>query len=135
MAEISLRHGRPDAAKAMLVRALERVEDRGEVYHLAEIHRLQAELAWMTGGADDVAAICGHLSRAFDVAEDQMAAIWIRRNAQSAQRLHGLVTGGTSPNTGYDVDLDGFTDDEVELAQQMSHSRRLIQLMDTGAAA
>lgn len=129
MAEMNLRHGREADAQAMLSRALKRANEKGELYYLSEIHRLQAELAWATQGSAGIGVVTTQLSRAIDIAEQQHAAIWIRRNAQCAQRLYRLMMKDTSLGNEQSLRLDSFTHDDVELAARISFVRKIIHRM------
>lgn len=124
MAETSLRSGRFTAAQSMLRSALDRADKKGEFYYLAEIRRLQAELVWATEGRGGAALIQKHLTSAIGTANEQQDAIWIRRIAQSAQRLHGLISSDPAP--GGAPELDSFTDDEVELAHRVAYAKNLL---------
>lgn len=125
MAEMNLRHGREADAQAMLSRALERANEKGELYYLSEIHRLQAELAWATQGPAGINVISTQLFRAVDIAEQQHSAIWIRKNALSAQRLHRLIIKDTSLDVERGSELDSFTHDDVELAARTRFARQI----------
>lgn len=129
MADVSLRHGRPSDAQTMLTRALDKAKHKGETYYLAEIYRLQAELLWAKQECEGTGAICAHLERAIDTAEEQKAAIWIRRTMQSAHRLHGLIAGHETAFSASFPDLNNFTADEADLSKRVAYCRRLIDIM------
>ncbi len=135
MAEMHLRHGRSAEAEALLSRALERANQKGELYYLAEIYRLKAELTWEMHGPQQVKLMSSQLSRAIDIAEQQNAAIWIRRNAQSADRLIRSITGEVSSGVGQTLDLKTFTDDAVELAARTAYARELLRLLAQAPAS
>ena len=70
-----------------LERARQTVEQTGERFYLAEIHRLQGELCGVRSGMWLVPEVCQHFLHSLDVSEEQGAMHWVRRTAESIAQL------------------------------------------------
>ena len=85
LADVERRAGRYDQALAHLDRALRQVEDTGERWYEAELHRLRGELALRSGGDASAAEAAFHA--ALGLARRQVAKTWELRAAASLARL------------------------------------------------
>ena len=85
LADVEGRAGLHDQALAHVVEALRQVEDTGERWYEAELHRRRGELALSSGGDASVAEAAFHA--ALDLARRQAAKMWELRVAASLARL------------------------------------------------
>jgi tetratricopeptide (TPR) repeat protein len=86
LAEAYGKAGEVDEGLKVLAEALAFVEETGERYYEAELHRLKGELLWMQG---DEAAAEASFRYAIDVARCQQARSWELRATMSLSRLMG----------------------------------------------
>ena len=85
LADVESRAGRYDQALAHVGEALRQVEETGERWYEAELHRRRGKLAMSSGGDVSVAEAAFHA--ALDLARRQGAKMWELRVAASLARL------------------------------------------------
>ena len=87
LADMHRKDGQAADSLSLLTEAAALVQDTGERYHEAEIHRLQGEVALLGSGPDSARAAELFFERALDVARRQSAKSWELRAVISLARL------------------------------------------------
>ncbi len=126
MAEVYIKYGFAEEGSGVLQRAHDTVAKTGEMYYLAEIYRLEAELCLVHRGTEGIAGSCTYLQQALDISESQKAILWQIKIAQTVASL-GQEFSEQKRITDHLVRLCREFKEGDSSADLISASRRLLQ--------